>query len=113
MNSKFLAFGKDQMHSQANPQSRHAGAHPFDERFDEAQASQIADRVTEGADSRENQLVRTANNLRIRCDLYIVAQAAQRVLDTAEVVQLVIDNGDHDDVLWNRGLLGLCGWIGK
>ena len=95
MEAELLALRKDQMHAKADAQCRNAGTDSCDEWLDEAEILQVLHRVAKCANTGQDQLLGLLHHFRIGSHLNVVAQTAQRVLDAAEVVQLVIDYGNH------------------
>src|SRR5262249_7726537 len=75
--------------------TRCSRVHLLDEWLGETQLVQVPHSVTERAYARKDQLCRCSNVIRIRSYEHIVSQPPQRVLQASQVVQFVINDGDH------------------
>src|SRR5439155_18387417 len=83
------------MHPEADSQRRNARFHFLNERFGQTKLAQIPDSVTKSADTRKDKFLCRSYVVRVRSHTHIVAQPPQRVFETAQVIQFVINNGDH------------------
>jgi len=95
MQSEFFALSEKQVHAQAYAECGRSATDSFDERLDQTEFLEVGHRVAKRADSGQDELCGRANLVRVGCHFDLVPEPSQCIFDTAEVVQFVVNNGDH------------------
>src|SRR5262245_27523018 len=95
MVTEFFTFGEKKVHTKTDPTRGRSGRHLFTKGGTQSELIQVAHRITERSNTGKNELRCRTHIVRIRRDAHVMAKPSQRILETAKVVQLVIDYGDH------------------
>ena len=95
MPAELLALGEQQLHPEADSEDRRARGDFHDNRLRQAEFTQVVHGIREGSHAWEDQLVCRPDVIRVGGNAHFVATPAERVLDAPEIVQVIIDNGNH------------------
>ena len=99
-----VARREQQLQSQADAEEGFAGTDVFEDGLIEPGLANLGDGVAEGADARENDLVRGGDLIGITADRGGRSDLFQGLLHAPQVGHAVIDNDDalHDLILFSR-----------
>ena len=86
---------EQQLHPEADPEQRHAGGGALDQRLAQAGPLQVAHRLRERADARQDDRARVAH---VGGDHRLGADVRERLLDAAPVAHPVVGDRDHVSV---------------